>query len=140
MLKITTIKNGIVIDHIKAGCGIKIFNELELEKTNLNVALIMNVESLRMGKKDIIKMELKEGIDYDILAMISPNITINEIENGKIKNKFRPELPTKVINKMKCTNINCITVDERYVPQSFILVDKEKGNYRCEYCDHIKRL
>lgn len=139
MLKITTMKNGIVIDHIKAGCGMKIFNKLELEKTNLNVALIMNVESLRMGKKDIIKMELQK-VDYDVLAIISPNITINEIEDGKIKNKFKPELPEKVINKMKCTNRNCITVNEKYVPQSFILVDKEKGTYRCEYCDHIKRL
>ncbi|MGL4875944.1 MAG: aspartate carbamoyltransferase regulatory subunit, partial [Clostridium sp.] len=92
MLKITSIKNGIVIDHISAGCGIKIFNKLELEKKNINVALIMNVDSRIMGKKDIIKMELTEKIDYSLIAMISPNITINEIENEELINKIKPTL------------------------------------------------
>lgn len=138
MLKIARIKNGIVIDHIKAGYGIKIFNKLELENTNLNVALIMNVVSESMIKKDIIKMELKEKIDYSMIAMISPNITINEIENENIINKFTPKLKTRVINEIICENKNCITVNEKYVPQSFILVDESKGTYRCEYCDHIQ--
>ncbi|MGL4848312.1 MAG: aspartate carbamoyltransferase regulatory subunit [Clostridium sp.] len=140
MLKITSIKNGIVIDHINAGCGIKIFNKLELEKKNINVALIMNVDSRIMGKKDIIKMELTEKIDYSLIAMISPNITINEIENEELINKIKPTLKERVINEIECTNINCITKDEVYVPQSFILVDKNKASYRCEYCDHITRL
>ncbi|WP_297636995.1 aspartate carbamoyltransferase regulatory subunit [uncultured Clostridium sp.] len=140
MLKIARIKNGIVIDHIKAGYGIKIFNKLELENTNLNVALIMNVESESMGKKDIIKMELREKIDYSMIAMISPNITINEIENENIINKFNPKLKSKVIDEIICENENCITINEKYVPQSFILVDENKGTYRCEYCDHIQSI
>lgn len=140
MLKITRIKNGIVIDHIKAGCGIKIFNKLGLEDTDLNVALIMNVESYRMGKKDIIKIELREKLDYSMIAMISPNITINEIEDEKIINKLTPKLKEKVINEIICENKDCITRDEKYVPQSFILIDENKGTYRCEYCDHIQSL
>lgn len=140
MLKITRIKSGIVIDHIKAGYGIKIFNKLGLENTDLNVALIMNVESGSMGKKDIIKMELREKVDYSMIAMISPNITINEIKNENIINKFTPKLKTKVINEIICENKDCITINEKYVPQSFILVDENKGTYRCEYCDHIQSL
>ncbi|MGL5414077.1 MAG: aspartate carbamoyltransferase regulatory subunit [Clostridium sp.] len=140
MLKITRIKNGIVIDHINAGCGIKIFNKLELEKKNINVALIMNVDSNAMGKKDIIKMELTEKLDYSLIAMISPNITINEIENEKLINKIKPTLKERVINEIECTNRNCITRDEKYVPQTFILVDKDTASYRCEYCDHITKL
>ena len=79
MLEITSIKNGLVIDHIKAGFGIKIFNHLNLEKSDLSVALIMNVKSNRGGRKDIIKVEGIEEINYEILAMLSPNITINEV-------------------------------------------------------------
>ena len=38
MLEITSIKNGLVIDHIEAGMGVKIFNYLHLDKTDYRVA------------------------------------------------------------------------------------------------------
>lgn len=140
MLEITSIKNGLVIDHIKAGVGIKIFNHLNLEKSDLNVALIMNVQSNTLGKKDIIKIEGIQEIDYRVLAMLSPNITINEVRDEKIVNKLIPELPEKVQNIITCDNIRCITSDEKYVTQIFNLVDREKATYKCEYCDHIMKL
>ena len=79
MLEITSIKNGLVIDHIKAGMGIKIFNYLNLDKVNSQVALIMNAESDKVGKKDIIKIENSSEINYTILGLLSPNLTINEV-------------------------------------------------------------
>ncbi len=48
MLEITSIKNGIVIDHIEAGKGIKIFNYLELDKNDYSVALIINADSKKI--------------------------------------------------------------------------------------------
>ncbi len=140
MLEITSIKNGLVIDHIRAGVGIKIFNHLNLEKSDLNVALIMNVQSNTLGKKDIIKIEGIQEIDYRVLAMLSPNVTINEVRDEKIVNKLIPELPEKVQNIITCDNVRCITSDEKYVPQIFNLVDREKATYKCEYCDHIMKL
>ena len=56
MLNVDTIKNGLVIDHIKAGYGPKIFSWLGLDKADFCVALIMNAPSKTQGKKDIIKM------------------------------------------------------------------------------------
>ena len=132
MLEITSIKNGLVIDHIKAGFGIKIFNHLNLEKSDLSVALIMNVKSNRGGRI--------EEINYEILAMLSPNITINEVRDEKIINKIVPNLPKKAQNIIVCENERCVTQDEDYVPQSFILVDEKEATYRCEYCDHICKL
>ena len=41
MLEITSIKNGIVLDHIKAGTGIKIFDYLGLANSECSVALII---------------------------------------------------------------------------------------------------
>lgn len=140
MLEITSIKNGLVIDHIKAGIGIKIFNHLNLEESDLSVALIMNVKSNTLGKKDIIKIEGIQEIDYRVLAMLSPNITINEVRDEKIVNKLVPELPEKVENIITCDNVRCITTDENYVPQIFNLVDRDKATYKCEYCDHIMKL
>ena len=140
MLEITSIKNGIVIDHIQAGTGVKIFNYLELDTKNYSVALIIKADSKKLGKKDIIKIENCDKLDYTVLGLLSPTITICEVKDEKIINKVIPTLPSKVENIIKCKNPNCITIQEEYVPHSFILVDKENGRYRCEYCDEITKL
>lgn len=140
MLEITSIKNGIVIDHIEAGKGVKIFNYLELDKNDYSVALIINADSKKLGKKDIIKIENCEKLDYTVLGLLSPTITICEVKDEIIVNKVKPLLPEKVQNIIKCNNPSCITRVEEYVPHSFVLVDKESGRYRCEYCDTITRL
>ena len=142
MLEITSLKNGLVIDHIEAGLGVKIFNYLKLDTTKYSVALIINAESNELGRKDIIKIERDkcEEIDYTVLGLLSPTITINEVKNEKIIRKIKPQLPKKVENIIVCDNPNCITKVEKYVPQSFSLVDAEKGTYSCDYCDHITKL
>ena len=142
MLEITSIKNGLVIDHIEAGMGVKIFNYLHLDKTDYRVALIINAESKNLGKKDIIKIEKDncEDIDYTVLGLLSPSITICEVKDEKIVNKVYPKLPQRVQNIIKCKNPSCITSVEKYVPHSFVLVDEKTGRYRCEYCDTITRL
>lgn len=140
MLEITSIKNGIVIDHIEAGKGVKIFNYLELDRNYNSVALIINVDSEKLGKKDIIKIENCEKLDYMILGLLSPTITICEVKNEVIVNKVKPTLPERVENVIRCKNSSCITVIEDYVPHSFMLVDRESGRYRCEYCDTITKL
>jgi aspartate carbamoyltransferase regulatory subunit len=140
MLEITSIKNGIVIDHIQAGIGVKIFNYLKLDTKDYSVALIINADSNKLGKKDIIKIENCDKLDYTVLGLLSPTITICEVSDEKIINKVIPTLPSKVENIIKCKNPSCITSKEDYVPHSFILVDKENGRYRCDYCDEITKL
>ncbi|MCR5605758.1 MAG: aspartate carbamoyltransferase regulatory subunit [Treponema sp.] len=137
MLNVDTIKNGLVIDHIKAGYGPKIFHYLGLDKAHFSCALIMNVPSKKNGKKDIIKIDNIINIDYSVLGFIDPNITVNVISEEKIVRKIRTSLPDRVENVMKCKNPRCITTTEHYVPQTFRLVNKEKGEYRCKYCDSL---
>ena len=109
MLEITSIKNGIVIDHIEAGKGLNIFNYLELDKNNYSVALIINADSKKLGKKDIVKIENCEKLDYTVLGLLSPTITICEVKDEVIVNKVKPTLPEKVQNIIKCKNPSCIT-------------------------------
>lgn len=137
MLTINSIKNGIVIDHITAGLGIKIFNYLGLNKADYSVALIMNVQSDKLSKKDIIKIENEINIDLTKLALICPNVTINIIEEEVITEKLKLNLPERVQDVIKCKNPRCITSVESSAAHSFYLVDKQKGQYRCEYCDEI---
>lgn len=140
MLQITSIKNGFVLDHINAGKGVKIFRYLNLDKLGHQVALIINADSKKMMKKDIIKIENIEKINYTVLGLLSPGITINEVRNEKIIGKIKPELPNKIQDILICENTNCITLQEKYIPHSFTLVDKEKGSYKCEYCEQIVNL
>ena len=137
MLEITSIDKGIVIDHIKAGFGFKVYNYLNLDKAEYNVALITNAYSQKMGKKDIIKINNVIDIDYTFLGLIDPNITVNIIDNGKTIKKVKLEVPQVVRNIIRCKNPRCVTSVEHYFDHVFHLVDKEKRSYRCEYCDDI---
>jgi aspartate carbamoyltransferase regulatory subunit len=138
MLNIDEIKNGIVIDHIKAGQGIRIFNWLGLAKAVYPVAFVVNASSKRMGRKDIIKIDNTIAINFDILGLIDPNITVNVIENEKITEKIKLQLPERVEDVLICKNPRCITSTEKYVPHIFHLENPELRTYRCEYCDDIK--
>ena len=137
MLQITSIKNGFMLDHIKSGMGVKIFRYLHLDKLGHQVALIINADSKKMGKKDIIKIENIEEINYTVLGLLSPGITINEVKNEVIVNKIKPELPERIQDILICENPSCITSQEKYIPHKFTLVDREKGSYKCEYCEQI---
>ncbi len=135
MLSIAKIKNGLVIDHIKAGQGIRIFNWLGLGKADYRVAFLVNASSKHMGKKDIIKIDNVIDINYAILGLIDPNITVNVIENEHITEKISLRLPERVENILTCKNPRCVTSTEKYAPHVFHLVDEATGLYRCEYCD-----
>lgn len=140
MLTINSIKNGIVIDHIKSGQGIKIFNYLGLDKADYSVALIMNVESNKLGRKDIIKIENNLELDFTVLGFLDPNITIDKIQNETIIGKVKLRLPDKVENVVNCNNPRCITSIERNIQHTFYLVDEKTGEYRCKYCDEIYKV
>ncbi len=132
-MNIDSLKNGIVIDHIKAGEGMKIYNFLNLDKQDCTVALIKNATSKQMGRKDIIKVDA--FIDLTALGYIDPNITINVIKDGERVEKYHPELPAKVVNVVRCKNPRCITTVEQELPHVFKLTDTEKRVYRCIYCE-----
>lgn len=134
-MNIDSIKNGYVIDHIRAGNAMKIYEYLKLGELNCQVAIIKNAKSNAMGKKDIIKIDKKIDIDLDSLGFLEPNATINIIENDKIIKKVKPTLAEELVDIVKCKNPRCITSSERNLQQIFILTDKEHGTYRCKYCD-----
>jgi aspartate carbamoyltransferase regulatory subunit len=137
MLNIEEIKNGIVIDHIKAGFGIRIFNWLSLDKVPYTVAFVANAVSDRCGRKDIIKIDNTISINLDVLGLIDPNITVNIIENERVTKKIKLQLPQKVENVLICKNPRCISSTEKYLKHIFFLENTNLRTYRCEYCDEI---
>lgn len=134
-MNIDSIKNGIVIDHITAGRGIRIYSLLELDRLPFQVALITNAASKKSGKKDIIKIDSDFDVDTDILGYVDPDVTVNIIKDGNITEKKRISLPDTLTNVLTCKNPRCITTTEQELPQIFRLTDREKRVYRCIYCD-----
>ena len=122
-MNIDSIKNGIVLDHIRAGRGMQIYNSLGLDQLDCSVAIIKNVKSSKMGKKDIIKISDAFEVNFDVLGYIDPEVTVCVIENGSVKSKHKVELP------------RCITSVEQEIDHVFKLTDREHQVYRCIYCE-----
>lgn len=139
MLNIGGLNEGIVMDHIHAGGAMEIYNYLQLEKLDCSVAIIKNAKSNKMGRKDIIKIDGPIDLDFDMLAVLDKNITIDVIKDGVIIEKRKLNMPEHVTNIIKCKNPRCITSVEQELPHKFKLTNREKGVYRCEYCEQSFR-
>ncbi len=139
-MKIDSIINGIVLDHISAGKAMRVYDALGLDTMDCSVAIIKNVKSNKMGKKDIVKIDNMFELDLDVLGYIDPNITICIIKEGKTIEKRKLTLPQKIRNIEVCKNPRCITSIEQELEQVFYLADEEKKIYRCQYCEQkLKR-
>ena len=134
-MRVDSMKNGMVIDHIACGKAMDIYSMLSLDKLDCAVALLQSVPSKKMGKKDIIKIDCILDINFDALGFISPNITIDIVRDGEVVEKKHIELPETLTDILACKNPRCITSVEQDIHHVFRLTDKEKGTYRCIYCD-----
>ena len=141
-MNIDSIKNGIVIDHIPAGRSMTLYRLLGLDDLDCSVAIIKNVTSKKMGKKDIIKIDSQLDVNLDLLGFSDPNITVNIIRDGVRVEKKQMALPEEITGVLSCKNPRCITSAEQELPQRFKLTDRENKVYRCVYCEtkvEIKR-
>ena len=134
-MNIDSIKNGFVIDHIPAGKGIELYNLLGLDKLDCQVALIKNADSVKMGKKDIIKIDKVIDINFDALGYVDSDVTVNIIRDGKLAKRQNIDIPERIENVIKCKNPRCITTVEQGLKHIFVLSDKENKIYRCMYCE-----
>ncbi|MGX8797252.1 aspartate carbamoyltransferase regulatory subunit [Fusibacter sp. JL298sf-3] len=137
MLEVKGIENGIVLDHIKAGNGLKIFNKL-FSDIDHPVVLLMNVKSEALGKKDIIKIEGTCDVDLDLLGLIDQSVTINYIKNEQLVDKKNVSIPKTIVGGIECKNPRCITHTDDYAIPTFTLISQNgKLEYECSYCEEI---
>ena len=134
-MNIDGVKTGIVLDHIQAGKGMKIYKYLGLDKLSCSVALLQRVPSSKYGQKDIIKINELIELNYDMLGYVDSNITVNFVKDGELLKKEHIDMPETLTNIIECKNPRCITSIEQEIEHVFKLVDKEKKVYRCVYCD-----
>ena len=134
-MNIDSILNGVVIDHITAGRGMRLYELLGLESLDCSVALIKNVSSKKQGKKDIIKIDADIPGDFDVIGFVDPGATVNIIRDGVLVEKRSIPMPETLTNVIKCKNPRCITSVEQELSHVFRLTDKDSKVYRCIYCE-----
>lgn len=134
-MNIDPIKNGVVIDHIAAGQGIKLYNLLNLDELDESVAIIKNAPSKKYGKKDVIKIAADIKVDFNVVGYVAPSATVTVIKDGEIIEKNGVQMPETLVNVIKCKNPRCITTCEQELKQIFKLTDKKNRIYRCIYCE-----
>ncbi|MDE5966272.1 MAG: aspartate carbamoyltransferase regulatory subunit [Lachnospiraceae bacterium] len=136
-MNIDSIQNGIVLDHITAGKAMQLYKDLELERLDCSVAIIQNVKSNKMGRKDILKIDQEMSVNLDVIGYIDPDITVSIIKDGETIEKKKVAPPDRLINVVKCRNPRCITTTEQGIDHIFKLTDRENRIYRCLYCEDM---
>ena len=134
-MNIDSIQNGIVIDHITAGLGMRLYDLLGLEKLDCSVAIIKNVHSQKQGRKDIIKIDADIPLDFDVIGYVDPGVSVNLIRGGELVEKRSIEMPLELRNVIFCRNPRCISSVEQELPHIFKLADRKNKVYRCLYCE-----
>lgn len=134
-MNIDSIQNGVVIDHITAGQGMRLYELLHLDRLDASIAIIKNASSKKFGKKDIIKIDADIPLNLDVIGYVDPGATVNYIENGKLVRKATIEMPERLTNVIFCKNPRCITTTEQELAHVFRLTDRVNKVYRCLYCE-----
>ena len=133
-MEVTSIQNGIIIDHVPAGTALKVLEYLKIDPAKTKLALIMNTDSHMFGTKDIIKIESEEEAETIDLDVVARQATVDVVRGGKIVEKKQPNLPEHIVGVISCVNPRCVTTTEPAV-QMFHLVHSDRQEYRCDYCD-----
>ena len=134
-MNIDSIQNGIVIDHISAGRGMRLYELLDLGSLECSVAIIKNVHSEKLGKKDIIKIDADIPVNLDVIGYVDPGVSVNIIRGGELVEKRRIDMPETLTNVIFCKNPRCITSCEQELKHVFKLTDRKNKVYRCLYCE-----
>ena len=135
-MKVEKIEHGTVIDHILPSKAFDVLGVLGLS-SDKSMSILVNSHSKKGGRKDILKLENVElsPEEANLVALISPQATINIIVGGKVVRKFNAEAPKVVRGILTCSNPNCISNQNEPITTEFRLGPDEGHRYVCTYCD-----
>lgn len=137
-LLVTKIKDGTVIDHIPAGLALTVLRILGIKgDEGFRVAIVMNVDSTRMGRKDIVKLEgfYPKYEDITKIALVAPTATVNTIRDYEVVDKRSVSIPDVIEGILTCPNPTCITRKPMEpVRSKFKVVSRSPLRLRCVYC------
>ena len=139
-LRVQKIKDGVVIDHLRAGTALKILEMLGVTgKEGFIITIAMNVPSQKLGTKDLIKFEGRYLSPSEVskIVLIAPRATLNIIKDYQVVRKERLALPDEISGIIKCSNPTCVTNHEQHVQSKFRVISREPLKVKCEYCETV---
>lgn len=137
-LIVSKIRNGTVIDHIPSGRALAVLRVLGIRgQEGYRIALVMNVESSKMGRKDILKIEERaiQEREAELITLIAPEATINIIKDYEVVEKRKQRVPDRISGLLRCSNPLCITNNDPEATTKFRTINKSPIELVCEYCD-----
>lgn len=136
-LSVSAIKDGTVIDHIRAGDALRVIHLFRLLDAKNMVTLGLNLPSRRLGLKDLIKIENRvfSKNEANEIAIFIPEATINIVKNFEVIEKIATELPPTISNIFRCPNPKCITHNERAESIFYVEEQGKKVKLICHYCE-----
>ena len=140
-LLVERIRDGTVIDHIPAGRALIVLRILGITgREGLRVAVVMNVESGKLGRKDIVKIEGRHLSPEEVnkIALVAPTATINIVRDYEVVEKRKVRPPERLEDVLRCVNPTCITRKPgEPVKPVFRLVEERPLRLQCIYCGTI---
>ncbi|BBD71964.1 aspartate carbamoyltransferase regulatory subunit [Sulfodiicoccus acidiphilus] len=137
-LIVRKIREGTVIDHIPRGKALLLLRLMGIKgDEGYRLAVVSNVESKKMGKKDIIKVEGKElkGEEVDLIALVAPTVTINIVRNFEVVEKRKISVPKIVRGLLKCPNTSCVSNNDPEAVSEFSVRRESPLLISCSYCE-----
>jgi aspartate carbamoyltransferase regulatory subunit len=136
-LRVSKIKEGTVIDHIRGGFALDVVKILGITgKENKVMTIAINVPSKRFGVKDIVKIEGKALNSQEVnrIALVAPHASINIIRDYAVVKKLEVKLPKTIEGIVKCPNPCCISNSGEPVVSKFYIKAEEPLSLKCHYC------
>lgn len=137
------LESGTLIDHIPQGLGMSIYQNLcAAGLANSEMVLALGINSENLGKKDVIAIHGRKLSQEQIyrIGLVSEQTTLNIIENERVVEKYRVELPEQIEKIIRCANPKCITRPEHkeFIRSKFIKEEHQSNiKFRCIYCEQL---
>ncbi len=138
--RVSKIKDGTVIDHIRGGYALDVIKILGITgKEKRVITIAINVPSKRFGVKDIVKIEGRAINPQEVnrIALVAPHASINIIRNYKVEEKVEVKLPGIIEGTVKCVNPCCVSNSDEPVVSRFYVKNEEPLTLKCHYCGVI---
>lgn len=136
-IRVAALERGTVIDHLRKGTGLRVLRVLGLTHEG-TIAIGLNLESKKLGQKDLIKIENRELSREEVnkIALLSPEATLSIIRDYRVVAKFEPELSDQLENLVRCPNPSCVSNQES-IRSRFLVLARKPLRIRCAFCERV---
>jgi aspartate carbamoyltransferase len=142
---IKPVENGIVIDHIGRGSDLTgIWDHIDKIRRIMRLNYRSSHGVYHSSSDSIFKgiVSLPDVLSFDetqikMLAAIAPGCTLNMVEGGKVRKKYRLHMPPRIYNfdEISCKNENCISNPKHFEQVRQEFYKSEDSTFVCRYCE-----